>query len=234
MVGSNVVLTVSGRATPCVHDWDGDGLDDLICGSVNGPVFLFQNVGTREAPVYAAGTNLWAGGAMLNLGARSVARVFDWDGDGLKDLVGSSSTGVYWCRNMGSNAAPSLAVPMPISAPVASGGLAWIYTSYRMRLCLMDWNDDGVVDLLLGNAEGTISRFDGYRFRFTSIEAQSGTRCAFQWNSAPHLKFHVLGGSTLNSVSNLVVSNLPSGGNVTCWTNPIQTNSEFYRVKVAE
>jgi hypothetical protein len=234
MVGSNVVLTVSGRATPCVHDWDGDGLDDLICGSVNGPVFLFQNVGTRQVPVYASGTNFWAGGVMLNLGARSVARVFDWDGDGLKDLVGSSSTGVYWCRNIGRNAAPSLAAPMPIPAPVASGGLSSIYTSYRMRMFLVDWNDDGVVDLLLGNAEGTISCFDGYRFRFTSFEAQSGTRCAFQWNSAPYLKYHVLGGSTLNSLGNLLVSNLPSGGNVTCWTNPIQTDCEFYRAKVAE
>ena len=228
------VLSVSGRATPCVQDWDGDGRDDLICGSINGPVFLFRNMGTRQAPVYAAGTNLWAGGVVLTLGARSVARVFDWDGDGLKDLVGSSSTGVSWCRNLGSSAAPSLAAPVPIRAPVAAGGLLPINTSTRMRLCLVDWNEDGVVDLLLGNAEGTIARFEGYQFRFTSIEAQSGTRCAFQWTSALYLKYHVLGGSTPNSLSGVLASNLPSGGNGTCWTNPIQSGCEFYRLKVAE
>ena len=40
-------LSVGYRAAPCVYDWDGDGLNDLLCGNGDGYVFLRI---VREAP----------------------------------------------------------------------------------------------------------------------------------------------------------------------------------------
>ena len=121
MVGASP-LTVGSRATPCLYDWDGDGLRDLLCGDGNGYVSFFKNIGTAQAPAYAAGTRIQAGGKDLNLGIRAVVRLFDWDGDGVKDLVGSSNDGVYWCRNIGSNSSPSLQAPVALRAPLSGSG----------------------------------------------------------------------------------------------------------------
>jgi len=147
-------LTVTYRATPYIYDWDGDGLKDLLCGNGDGYVFFFKNIGTAQAPLYAAGTHIQAGGTDLNLGIRSVVRMFDWDGDGVKDLVGSSDTGVYWCKNIGSDSAPILQAPVALRAPVSGRGLVPIAIGPRMRLDLVDWNNDGAIDLLVGNYLG--------------------------------------------------------------------------------
>jgi len=96
-------LSVGARATPVVHDWDEDGLNDLLCGDGNGMVHFFRNEGTGGNPVYQAGVLLQAGGSSLNFNFRSAVRVCDWNGDGLKDVIGSGSATAAWCRNVGSN-----------------------------------------------------------------------------------------------------------------------------------
>ena len=226
-------LSVTYRATPYVCDWDGDGLNDLLCGNGDGYVYFFKNIGTAQAPAYAAGTRIKAEGIDLNLGIRSVVRVFDWDGDGVKDLVGSSNTGVYWCRNIGTDSSPALLAPVALRAPVAGRGQVPIYTGQRMRLDLVDMNGDGVIDLLIGNLDGTITYYEGYRFSFTAVSAPSAGRCALEWNSAPYLKYHVFAGTSPASLTSLVASNFPSSGMTTCWTNSPSAGRQFYRVQVA-
>jgi len=169
----------------------------------------------------------------LNLGIRSVVRVFDLDGDGVPDLLGSSNTGVYWCRNTGSRSAPVLALPVALWAPVSGSGLQPIYTGQRMRLDWVDWNNDGVMDLLVGNLDGTISYFEGYRFAFTAVTGRSSGACSMQWNSASSLNYNVLAGSTVGSITNLVATNVPSGGKTTCYTNAGSPGQQFYRLQVA-
>ena len=225
-------LSVGYRATPYVCDWDSDGLNDLLCGNGDGYVYFFKNIGTAHAPVYAAGKRIQAGGTDLNLGIRSVVRVFDWDGDGVKDLVGSSDTGVYWCRNVGSRTSPALLAPVGLRAPVSGRGLAPISTGPRMRLDLLDWNGDGVIDLLLGNANGTVTYYEGYRFALTSISASPGGRAALEWNSAQYLNYDVLAGTSPGLLTNLAVSKFPSAGTATCWTSPPSAGSQFYRLRV--
>jgi hypothetical protein len=234
MVGSNP-LAVGSRATPYLYDWDGDRLNDLLCGNGDGWVFFFKNIGTTQAPAYAAGAHIQAGGRDLNLGYRSVVRMFDWDGDGVKDLVGSSSAGVYWCKNIGSSSSPVLLAQMALRAPVSAGGLVPINTSVRMRLDLVDWNNDGVIDLLLGNVDGTVSYYEGYRFALTAMTAQPSGQRVFQWNSAPFLSYHVLAGPSISgAITNRVATNVPSGGKTTCWTNSCGDAQQFYRLQIAQ
>jgi hypothetical protein len=233
LVGASA-LTVGYRATPCIYDWDGDGLKDLLCGNGDGYVFFFKNIGTAQSPAYAASTRIQAAAADLNLGIRSVVRVFDWDGDGVKDLVGSSDTGVYWCRNIGSDSSPSLQAKVALSAPVSGKGLTPINTGGRMRLDLVDWNNDGTIDLLIGNSSGTVSYYEGYRFAFTQMAAQPPGQVVCQWGSAPFLNYHVLAGSSLSSITNQVATSLPSGGMVTRWTNSAAGGQQFYRVSIAQ
>jgi hypothetical protein len=88
-------LRVEGDAGPCVADWDGDGLPDLIVGAGDGSVTFFRNVGTRQKPVLATGEVLVPASSMdwehlskePGRGVRAKPCVVDWDGDGKLDLL---------------------------------------------------------------------------------------------------------------------------------------------------
>ncbi len=221
-------LSVGARATPYIHDWDEDGLPDLLSGDANGNVHWFRNTNTVQAPVYAPDVPLQAGGGPLYLGIRSVVRVQDWDGDGRKDVVGSSSLAVYWCRNTNNNQNPLLQAPVMLNVPTANGTLANIAVSTRMRLDLADWNNDGVSDLLLGCADGTVLLYEGYRTGLQSI-TRRGDSVVLQWDSAPYLRYAVMAGSSLSDMTE-VVGYLPSGGKTTSFTNAVSAGNRFFRV----
>lgn len=226
-------LNVGARATPYVHDWDEDGLPDLLCGDANGFVHLFKNTGTRQSPVYLDDVLILAGGTALNLGVRSAVRLFDWDDDGVKDLIGSGSDNAAWCRNTGNNSSPVLSSAARLQSPISGVGLANIDTGYRMRLEVVDWNQDGVCDLLIGNWDGHIFLYEGYRFLLTGWSLRPGNQCVLEWNSAPFLKYNLLAGSTANNLVGIVATNLPSGGKATCWTNTLAGDCQFLRVQLA-
>jgi len=232
MVG-NSPLAVPARATPYFCDWDGDGLKDLLCGDGNGFVNFFRNVGTAESPVFAPALQLQAGGTPLNLGPRSIVRLCDWDGDGRPDLLGSSAYGVYWCKNIVSTFPPVLLAPVALLAPVPSGGLLPINTGPRMRLDVVDWNNDSSPDLIIGNYDGTISYFERYRFAFTETSTLAANQLALRWNSAPFLRYNVLAGPNPAAITNLVITNLSSAGRSTACTNPAVGTPSFFRLQIA-
>jgi hypothetical protein len=231
LLNGDPVKITSLRATPYVHDWDEDGLADVLCGAGDGTVFFFRNITTPASPLFLPGVQLQAGGSTLNLGARSVVRVCDWDGDGRKDVLGSSSTGVYWCRNTGSNPAPVLAAPVPLRVPNTSGSLVAIRTSDRMRLDLCDWNNDGVVDLLLGNTDGTVAFYESYVFAVTSFTVRTNAQVILRWNSAPYVRYGILTGPKPDAVRDAVAAGLASGGRTTSWTNYFLTRMQFFQVQ---
>lgn len=75
---------------PCIADWDGDGLDDLIVGGerdedTGRQVCLFRNEGTSTNPKLAAPKPLLTDKRVYTRGI-SVA---DWNGDGRLDLIAS-------------------------------------------------------------------------------------------------------------------------------------------------
>ena len=224
-------LTVGAAATPCFADWDDDGRPDLLSGAGDGTVFFFRNIGTRATPWLSSGLRLQAGGVQLNLGSHSIVRVYDWDGDGLNDLVCSSSTGVYWCRNAGTKTAPALQARLALAAPNASGQIVAIYSSNRMRLDLADWNNSGLPVLLLGNVDGTVWSFEGYRFGITAFRRSADGQVVLQWNSAPYLRYSVLTGPSVLTAKDVVGSGVASGGKTTTWTNRFLTRHQYFRVR---
>ncbi|MEE8540175.1 MAG: VCBS repeat-containing protein [Desulfobacterales bacterium] len=125
-------------------DWDADGLKDLLVGHIK-TIIVYKNIGTKSAPRFRAPTliNVPKGG----LPVKPSPHVIDWDGDGTKDLLmGSEKPKIYFYRNIGTNKQPQLARGeiLDLRGPGFDVG-------YRCRIDVTDWNNDGKLDLLVGN-----------------------------------------------------------------------------------
>ena len=176
-------------ATPVGFDWDGDGDIDIISGNTAGYVAFFENLSGKgvASPKFAAPKLLQADGKTLRIMAGrngsiqgpaeakwgyTTQTVADWDGDGLPDLIVNSILGkVVWYRNIGTRAEPKLAAAQLIEVEWqgAQPVLAWgwmkpqgkaLLTQWRTTPVAVDWNKDGLMDLVMLDQEGYLAFFE--------------------------------------------------------------------------
>ncbi len=163
-----------GYTTLSVADWDCDGRLDLIVNSIWGKVVWYRNVGTKEEPKLAASQPVevaWnspqptlAWGWMkpqeneLLTQWRTTPVVFDWNKDGLPDLIMLDQEGYlsFFERKRSENGELVLLPPKRIfvdenDQPIRlNGGKAG--ASGRRKLRFGDYDGDGKVDFLVNGA----------------------------------------------------------------------------------
>ena len=126
-------------------DWTGDGLKDLLIGYDN-KIVVYRNSGAPGKPKFEDPVKIEAPGGTFP--SRPAPYVVDWDGDSKMDLlVGTEGSEVFFYRNEGTNAAPVLARGKDLG--LKGDGYD---DSYRCRIDVVDWNGDGIRDLLVGTA----------------------------------------------------------------------------------
>jgi TolB-like protein len=125
------------------------GMNDLILGDRDGYVTLYLNLGTPESPRYDRGTKLKAGGKEVKVRSPSAPYLVDWNEDGKMDLlVGNGGGYLHLFLNQGSaTLAPGVMV-QAAGKDLDVGGKA--------SPCVVDWNEDGKKDLVVGNGSGEI------------------------------------------------------------------------------
>ena len=69
--GGKPIDTDVGHAAPCVTDFDGDGVRDLLVGQFGGggQLRIYRNLGSDRAPVFRAHELFMAGGEIATCGA---------------------------------------------------------------------------------------------------------------------------------------------------------------------
>ena len=120
------------------------GIHDLLLGDQNGYVTIYRNIGTKESPQYDAGTKLKAGGKVIQVKWPSAPYLVDWNEDGKMDLlVGDGSGYLHLFLNQGSGEfAPGVYV---------KAGRRELNVGSYASPCVVDWNEDGKKDLVMGN-----------------------------------------------------------------------------------
>ncbi len=151
-----VDIDIGQYSQPWVDDWNEDGLIDLLVGESDGVVNLFINVGTNQNPVFNAGQYVTlATGAQVDFGSRSGPIVVDLNGDGVKDLISGEYSGkIYYCQNNGTNANPQLAAPVALAT-----GTIDIDGGSTTRIAVVDWDDDGITDIVSGAYDSRLKRY---------------------------------------------------------------------------
>lgn len=123
----NTFLTAGSLPVQNVVDWDGDGFLDIISGNSMGFYFFYKNRGTNLNPKYSDPELLTAGDNIIQVQAGyrgsvqgpgesrwgyTCPTVFDWNGDGVPDLVTGDVNADYLVYlNIGTKTSPKLANP---------------------------------------------------------------------------------------------------------------------------
>lgn len=179
-------LKFGALVTPYSFDWDNDGDEDLICGNTAGYIGFIENLDGGNPPKWAAPVYLKADGETIRIMAGpngsiqgpceakwgyTTLNVADWDHDGLPDVIVNSIWGkVLWYRNIGTrqNAklteARSIEVEWTVEPPKPSWNW-WnpkgntLATQWRTTPAVIDYNEDGLNDLVMLDHEGYLSFF---------------------------------------------------------------------------
>ena len=170
-----------GYTTFTVADWDGDGLHDVITNSIWGKIEWYRNTGSRESPSLTDARPIdvqWPGtppkpawfwwnpeGKSLVTQWRTTPVAVDWDGDNLTDLVMLDHEGFLSlyrrAKRRIKESDDTLVLLPPVRLFVDKQGNAIRLNSRRAggsgrrKLCVVDWDGDGRLDVLANseNAE---------------------------------------------------------------------------------
>ena len=165
-------LATQWRTTPVVEDWDGDGLPDLVMLDHEGYLAHFPRERRGDRLVLRPGRRIFVDEAgeplRLNDGeagksGRRKLCIVDWDGDVRRDLL-VNSTNANFLRNVEERDG---LVVLRDEGPLSDRRLAGHTTSPTT----VDWDGDGVRDLLVGAEDGFL-----YHMRNPRSEGAEGGR----------------------------------------------------------
>lgn len=178
-------LKFGALVTPVSYDWDLDGDLDIVAGNSAGYVAWIENLKDDPAPQWAEPVLLEVGGKPFRVQAEdsgsiqgpaeakwgyTTLSVADWDGDGKGDLIINSIWGkVEWLKNAG-NVTLQPAKPVEVAwGNVSVPAPAWnwwkpgpteLATQWRTTPVAVDWNKDGLMDLVMLDHEGFLAFFE--------------------------------------------------------------------------
>lgn len=156
--GSNTILNdakgeviIIGDATAVTTvDIDGDGDLDLVVNGEYDGAFLIKNIGDRKNPLFdTVRTVVKYGDTHVN---GSVVEFFDWDGDGILDLLFTNDdSNVCFCKGNGKTfGEPEILIESSHEDKNLNSGDTPTVSGSGARFSIYDYNKDGKMDIVMG------------------------------------------------------------------------------------
>ncbi|MHC4840720.1 MAG: FG-GAP-like repeat-containing protein [Planctomycetota bacterium] len=169
-------------------DWDADGDFDLLLGDRTGGLWLQMNEGEAGKPAFTGQCDqVKMGDKAFNAGGKMTnAKMIDWDGDGLDDLVmgtfgdtwsAAKGGGVKWFRNTGEKGKPTFEEGKYLIEASPKGADSATRPDAGCYIDVVDWDDDGDLDLVVG----------GYSLYKKSAEEEEASKRKGGLNRKPHV-----------------------------------------------
>ena len=157
-------IDVGSYSVPSLADWNNDNLQDLIIGTRSGKVLVYLNIGTESEPNFTSTNSFYvkANGEDIFCPPSGCMgcfpRVIDWNNDDCKDLLVGQSDGrirLFININTDPNQEPTF-----YSGEFLQYGKTGFKTDInvggRATPTIVDWNNDGMKDLIVGSIDGKI------------------------------------------------------------------------------
>lgn len=149
-------LDVYGMPSPNFGDFDNDGDLDIMCGEFFDGFTYFENIGTRQKPIYKEGKYLKNKRKKIALHIQMITPVtLDWDKDGDIDIISGDEDGrISFVENTGKfcKGVPLFKQPIYFQQEADDLKLGALCTPFSV-----DWDNDGDADLISGDSSGNIS-----------------------------------------------------------------------------
>lgn len=143
-------ITVSSLSFPFVADWDSDGHLDLLLGSAADGIAFFQGSPNASFHERRGHENPFFGIRGPG-GERSMPMVVDWNGDHRLDLVlGGSDGAILYFQRQGDGTLMAKTGPSSPFAGISVAAVGGDSAPY-----VVDWDMDGLLDLILGSKSST-------------------------------------------------------------------------------
>lgn len=168
-----------GYTTQSIGDWNHDGLPDLMINSIWGKIEWFPNIGNRSEPKLGPAQtvavewpdtppkpswNWWhPAGRNLVTQWRTTPLIVDWNKDQLNDLVVMDHEGylAFFERQKDHSLLPGKRIFITETGRFLALNTQHAGKSGRRKIDLVDWDNDGDLDLLINSINAELYQNEG-------------------------------------------------------------------------
>lgn len=201
---NNKLILTECRATiyPTAIDFNDDGNIDIIFGDEDGKVSFMKNTGklVNGIPQFLPPVFFKQKAKFVDFGALTTPRIFDWDGDGLDDIISGNGVGhIGFIKNLGGYCpkwdAPKLLKADDKPIRILPKGASWGYTTIDVGY----WDEDDLPDILVNDHNGNVVWFKNIGTR-TNPKLAKAKPIEVQWKGKPQKPAWVPGKSEGNEL----------------------------------